>query len=435
VSTNTKILPVVLALAAALGIAAGSYWLGARSQGAAPAHAADAAQAPPPAVNKPLYYRNPMGLADTSPVPKKDEMGMDYIPVYAEDAEPAASSGAATLRISTEKVQKLGVRSEAAALRVMERTLRAAGRVEADERRIAVVAPKFEGYVERLHVNATGQFVAKGQVLFEAYSPELLAAQREYLLAAKGVQAMQQAGSDAQTGMQQLAESALARLRNWDLGAAHLAALQKTGDVQRTLSFASPVSGIVTEKKAQQGMRFMAGETLYQITDLSSVWVVAEVFEQDLALLKTGATAAVSLDAYANRRFPGRIAYVYPTLKAENRTVPVRVELANPGGLMKPGMFAQVELGVGSKTPVLAVPESAVIATGSRNIVLVQLKEGRFEPRELELGARAQDYVEVRKGLREGELVVTSANFLIDAESNLKAAVQGMGAPASAAAH
>jgi Cu(I)/Ag(I) efflux system membrane fusion protein len=427
VSDNNKTIPTLLALAAAAGIAAGSYWLGKQQGSSATTTPAAAAAAAP--VRKPLYYRNPMGLPDTSPMPKKDEMGMDYIAVYADEAEEPQSS-AATLKISTEKIQKLGVRSEAAALRVMGRSLRAAGRVEADERRIAVVAPKFEGYVERLHVNATGQFVAKGQVLFEAYSPELLAAQREYLLAAQGTQAMQQAGSDAQRGLQQLAESGLARLRNWDLSPAQLAGLQQTGQVQRTLSFASPVSGIVTEKKAQQGMRFMAGETLYQITDLSSVWVIAEVFEQDLALVKPGAAATVSLDAYPGQRFTGRIGYIYPTLKAENRTVPVRVELANPGGRLKPAMFAQVELAVGSATPVLAVPESAVLATGARNLVLVQLKEGRFEPREVELGAHAQDYVEVRKGLKAGEAVVTSANFLIDAESNLKAAVQGM-APAS----
>jgi len=420
VSNNKTILSLAVILLA-LAAAGGGYWLGTQTQHGGSSAAAPATSAAAP-VRKPLYYRNPMGLADTSPVPKKDEMGMDYIPVYADaDEAPASSNNAATLKISTEKIQKLGVRG-----------LRAAGRVEADERRIAVVAPKFEGYVERLHVNATGQFVAKGQVLFEAYSPELLAAQREVVLAAQGAQAMQQAGSDAQRGLQQLAESGLARLRNWDLSPAQVAALQQTGQVQRTLSFASPVSGIVTEKKAQQGMRFMAGETLYQITDLSSVWVIAEVFEQDLALVKPGAAATVSLDAYPGRRFTGRIGYIYPTLKAENRTVPVRVELANPGGLLKPAMFAQVELAVGSAAPVLAVPESAVLDTGLRKLVLVQLKEGRFEPREVELGAHAQDYVEVRKGLRAGEQVVTSANFLIDAESNLKAAVQGM-APASAA--
>jgi len=432
VSNNKTIILSLAVILLALAAAGGGYWLGTQTQHGGSSAAAPATSAVAP-VRKPLYYRNPMGLADTSPVPKKDEMGMDYIPVYADaDEAPASSNNAATLKISTEKIQKLGVRSEAAALRVLGRGLRAAGRVEADERRIAVVAPKFEGYVERLHVNATGQFVAKGQVLFEAYSPELLAAQREVLLAAQGAQAMQQAGSDAQRGLQQLAESGLARLRNWDLSPAQVAALQQTGQVQRTLSFASPVSGIVTEKKAQQGMRFMAGETLYQITDLSSVWVIAEVFEQDLALVKPGAAATVSLDAYPGRRFTGRIGYIYPTLKAENRTVPVRVELANPGGLLKPAMFAQVELAVGSAAPVLAVPESAVLDTGLRKLVLVQLKEGRFEPREVELGAHAQDYVEVRKGLRAGEQVVTSANFLIDAESNLKAAVQGM-APASAA--
>jgi Cu/Ag efflux protein CusF len=191
------------------------------------------------------------------------------------------------------------------------------------------------------------------------------------------------------------------------------------------------VSGVVTEKKAVQGMRFMPGEALYQVSDLSAVWVVADVFEQDLGLVKTGAKAQVRINSYPEKLFEGRVTYVYPTLKAETRTVPVRVELANPGLLLKPGMFAQMELQVGAKAQVVTVPVSAVIDSGTRQIVLIQLKEGRFEPREVKLGARSDTHVEVLSGVKEGELVVVAANFLIDAESNLKAAIGGFGsAPA-----
>jgi Cu(I)/Ag(I) efflux system membrane fusion protein len=273
----------------------------------------------------------------------------------------------------------------------------------------------------------TGQPVVKGQPLFEVYSPELVSAQREYVIALQGMQAMKGAGAEAQGGMRQLAESSLTRLRNWDLSPAQVTALMKTGQTQRTVIFPSPVSGVVTEKKALQGMRFMPGDMLYQVTDLSSVWVVADLAEQDIGLIKVGAKASVKLTAYPNRVFEGRVTYVYPTLKAETRTVPVRVELANPGQLLKPAMFAQVDFSVSAKAPVLTVPDSAVIDTGTRRIVLVQVKEGRFEPREVELGGRGANFVEIVKGVREGEQVVVAANFLIDAESNLKAAVGGMG--------
>jgi Cu/Ag efflux protein CusF len=190
------------------------------------------------------------------------------------------------------------------------------------------------------------------------------------------------------------------------------------------------------EKKAVQGMRFMPGEMLYQVADLSRVWVIADVFEQDLALVKNGAKAQVSINAYPGKTFNGSVTYVYPTLKAETRTVPVRIELANPGGLIKPGMFAQVEMQVSGKGQGVTVPVSAVIDSGTRQIVLVQLKEGRYEPREVKLGARGDSYVEVLKGVQEGEQVVVAANFLIDAESNLKAAVGGFAsAPEAGVSH
>ncbi len=424
----------------AMGIAAvvllaagGGYWLG--NKGAAPtatgttAATAGATAKAGDAVNKEkklLYYRNPMGLPDTSPVPKKDPMGMDYIAVYAGGDE-SAPAAAGQIVISTEKVQKLGVRTEAARFRTLERSVRAAGRVEPDERRVYAIAPKFEGYVERLLVNVTGQPVSRGQPLFEVYSPELVSAQREYAIAMQGVGSLKGAGGTAQAGMQQLAESSLQRLRSWDISDEQIKALASSGEAKRTLIFRSTASGIVTEKKAVQGMRFMPGEALYQVADLSSVWVIADVFEQDIGLIKSGSTAKIRINAYPDKLFEGKVTYVYPTLKAETRTVPIRVELANPGLLLKPAMFAQVEVSVLNRGSVVTVPVSAVIDSGTRQIVLIQKAEGRFEPREVKLGARSDTDVEVIEGVKEGEPVVVAANFLIDAESNLKAAVGGFG--------
>lgn len=413
---------VALALAAALGL---GYWLGGRGGHEATAPPQTAAAK---AERKLLYYRNPMGLPDTSPVPKKDPMGMDYTPVY--EGEETAGAGS-DIVVSTEKVQKLGVRTEAAALRELSRELRAAARIEVDERRLHAVAPKFEGWIERLHVNATGQPVGRGQALAEVYSPELVSVQKEYAIAARGEQTLRDAGAEAQAGMKQLADSSLARLRNWDISDEQIARLRESGEARRTLTLRAPAAGVVMEKKAVAGMRFMPGEALYQIADLSSVWALADVFEQDIGGVRAGQKARLRVDAYPDKVFEGTVTYVYPTLKAETRSVPVRVELANPGGLLKPAMFATLELAPAGGAKVLALPTSAVIDSGVRRVVLVQIggdkNAGRFEPREVKLGVRAGDYVEVREGVKEGEAVVVAANFLIDAESNLKAALGGFG--------
>jgi len=409
--------------------AAGGYWMGHKGAGTGSGAATSSSDTNSGETAKKerklLYYRNPMGLADTSPIPKKDSMGMDYIAVYEgeDDADPASAN---QIKISTEKIQKLGVRTEAASMRKLDKVVRAAGRIEPDERRTFTISPKFEGFVERLYVNVTGQPVSKGQPLFEVYSPELVSAQREYAIAAQGVQSLKGGSPEAQAGMKQLADSSLLRLKNWDISEGQLKALTKSGASKRTMTFLSPVSGIVTEKKAIQGMRFMPGEMLYQVADLSSVWVVADVFEQDIGLVKTGAKAKVKINAYPDKVFEGKITYVYPTLKAETRTVQVRIELPNSGLLLKPAMFAQVELPVGGKKEVLTIPESSVLDSGTRRIVLVQLKEGQFEPREVKTGARSDNYIEVLEGVKDGELVVVAANFLIDAESNLKAVIGGM---------
>ena len=415
-------------LAVAVVAAGGGYWLGSTGGptpgDSAPAATAGAAGEAAKPARKLLYYRNPMGLPDTSPTPKKDPMGMDYIPVYEGEQDEEASA-AGQVRVSTEKVQKLGVRTEAAQLRALDKIVRAAGRIEPDERRTYAISAKFEGYVERLFVNVTGQPVAKGQPLFEVYSPELVSAQREYAVAAQGVEALKGAGGEAQAGMRQLAEASLSRLRNWDIPEEQVKSLAKSGEARRTLTFRSPVNGIVTEKKALQGMRFMPGEELYKVADLSSVWVVADVFEQDIGSVRSGATAKVRINAYLDKVFAGKVSYVYPALNETTRTVPVRVELANPGLVLKPAMFAQVELPVAAKGAVVTVPVSAVIDSGTRQIVFVQAGEGRYEPREVRLGQRSDNYVQVLEGVKEGEPVVVAANFLIDAESNLKAALGG----------
>lgn len=419
---------VAIAVLAAATAGAG-YWFGQRHADNKPSATPAASAANAKGERKLLYYRNPMGLPDTSPTPKKDPMGMDYIAVYEgeETAGNSSSSSSITqLSISTEKVQRLGVRTEAAKLRALDRMVRAAGRIEPDERRTYAIAPKFEGYVERLHVNATGQLISKGQPLFDVYSPELVSVQREYAIAMQGVQAMKNAGNESQDAMKRLSEASLARLKNWDISEDQIKSLTTSGETRRTLTFRSPVSGIVTEKKALQGMRFMPGETLYQIADLSSIWVIADVFEQDIGLVKTGAKAQIRINAYPDKTFTGALSYVYPTLKAETRTVAVRIELANPGNLLKPGMFAEVELPVSAKGAVLTVPNSAVIDSGTRRIVLVQSGEGKFEPREVKTGSRSDQHVEIISGVKDGELVVVAANFLIDAESNLKAALGGM---------
>jgi Cu(I)/Ag(I) efflux system membrane fusion protein len=409
VKTTTAILGMAALVATAL--ATGYWWGGQGSRHGAEATSKMAETAKPQ--RKILYYRNPMGLPDTSPIPKKDSMGMDYIGVY--EGEGNTSNQVA---LSTEKIQKLGVKLEAVSMRELNRVVHAVGTIQINEQRLHTVSPRFEGWIERLHVNATGQPVARGQALMEVYSPELASAQAEYLIA-------------VQAGMRQLAESSLTRLRNWGIDEAQLGELNKSGQARHTMTLSAPVAGIVLEKTAVQGMRFMPGEVLYKIADLSSVWVMSDIFEQDLALIKTGQTATVKVNAYPGQEFPAKISYIYPTLNSQTRTASVRLEINNPAGLLKPGMYAEVHFATGGKTRVLAVPSSAVIDSGNRRVALVEVAEGRFEPREVKLGQRAGDYVEVQSGLGEGEKVVTSANFLIDAESNLKAALAAFGASGS----
>lgn len=387
-----------------------------------PVYADEPSPSVPIAKGKILYYRHPMGAADTSPVPKKDEMGMDYLPVYEGE-----QTNSRQLTITPEKIQKLGVKAEKVQYRPLARAIHALGSIQIDERRISVVNAKFEGWIQRLLVNTTGQTVKKGQPLLEIYSPDLLSAQQEYLIAKQGEAALQQASPQAQTTAEQLTRNALQRLSYWGIGSAQLKRLQQQKQVIEYLPLLSPVDGVVIEKPAVAGMRFMPGELLFQIADLQRVWLLADVFEQDLDWITVGQTVHVDINAYPDKVFTGQIGFIYPTLNTDTRTVKVRVELDNRQGLLKPGLYGSVELSARHQAHhALMVADSAVLDSGTRQVVLVQLGEGAFEPRSVKIGHRADGYSEVLDGLTDGETVVTRANFLIDAESNLKAALDSL---------
>ncbi|MBF0173695.1 MAG: efflux RND transporter periplasmic adaptor subunit [Magnetococcales bacterium] len=367
-----------------------------------------------------IYYRNPMGLPDTSPTPKKDGMGMDYIPVY-EDEAPKEDG---TVRISMDKVQKMGVKTEVATLRSLKKSTRAVGTVQVDERKLQVVTLKYEGWIEKLHANATGQAVRRGQSLMEIYSPALVLAQQEYVAAIKARKSLAVADAETRATADELAESALIRLRNWDISEDQIKRLRTSGEIRRTLSVHSPMNGIILEKVAIQGMRAMPGEMLYRMVDLSTVWVVADVFEQDIGSVREGQSAEVTLRAMPGKTFSGKVSFIYPTLSTETRTVQVRIELANPDNLLRPALYATVNLATSdSADKVLTVPDSAVLDSGSRQVVLVDRGEGLFEPRPVKAGGKGDGYIEIIEGLREGENVVVRANFLIDAEANLRSAL------------
>ena len=347
---------LLLALTVAALMFAGYWWGSTQSQKST--HD-DTVQ--PERTKKILYYRNPMGLPDTSPVPKKDSMGMDYLPVYDSDESLSDQS---VVTISTEKVQKLGVRSEVAILRELIRTVRAVATAQIDERKQYTVATKFEGWIHRLYVNTTGQSVKKGDALMDIYSPELITAQQEYLIAVKGLQSVADSNPDVRAAMERLIAGALQKLRNWDIAEAELRRLQQTGEVQRYMTLRAKVDGVVLEKQAIMGQRFMPGEMLYQIADLSSIWMLADVFEQDLGLIHPGQLATVRIDAYPDKVFNGEVAFIYPAVTPETRTAIVRIVLANPDGLLKPAMYAHVEFAsIHSKDKVLTVPDSAVLDT------------------------------------------------------------------------
>ncbi len=327
-----------------------------------------------------------------------------------------------TVEIPKDKQQLIGLNTTSVAIRPLQKVIRTVGRIEYDERKMATVNTKYEGWIEKLRVNATGSYVKKGEPLAEIYSPELLATQREYLNALKWKNSTKKDSElgallikDAET----ILEAAKQRLKLWDITEEQIKKVEGTGQPIKTLTLYSPVSGYVTQKTAIQGMKVMPGDKLFDIVDLSSVWVLADIYEYELPVVKLGAPAVISLSYFPGKEFLSKIDYIYPTLAGETRTAKVRFTLPNPGGQLKPQMFTDVTLKInlGKK---LVVPEDAVIDTGTRQIVYVDKGDGNFEPREVSVGLKTDQMVEVTRGLRVGEKVVSSANFLIDSEAKLK---------------
>ncbi|MEO8559355.1 MAG: efflux RND transporter periplasmic adaptor subunit [Rhodospirillales bacterium] len=422
---------VLGALVIAATAAYGGYRIAGVSQNSMMPAMAPSPPSSPDAQGKLLYYRNPMGLADTSPTPKKDSMGMDYIPVYeSEGADPS------TVRISLDKIQKLGVRSERAEMRSLTRILRATGTVQAPESGLRVVSLKFEGWVEKLYVNASGAPVRKGDLLMDVYSPSVITAELNYTLALSAK--AYAVGDRSETASQgRTAEVALDRLRYLDIPENELQRLRREGRVTRLISVYSPGDGVVLEKPVVEGMRFDAGAPLYRLADLSTVWLMADIYEQDIAAIDVGQSVRVTFTAFPGEIFIGRVSLIYPILSRETRTAKARIEIANGDGRLRGDMYGAVEISVSvGAANAVTVSRSAVLDNGLRQIVLVDRGDGRFEPRSVRLGARSDDYIEISSGLDAGESVVVSANFLIDAESNLRAAIAAFvsGSPPSTSA-
>jgi len=340
--------------------------------------------------------------------------------------ESAGKTGeeAPTVEIPEDKQQLIGVRTVKASVRAMNRLIRTVGRIEYDERKLATANTKIEGWIEKLYVDYTGRYVKKGEPLAEIYSPELIATQQEFINTLRWANQGTEVKND-HTAMllikdaQAILEASRARLRLWDISDEQIAKIETTGKPVRTLTIYSPVSGFVVQKMALQGMRVMPGEKLFDVADLSTLWVMADIYEYELPLIKVGQTARISLSYFPGKDFSAQVDYVYPALASETRTAKVRFTIPNHEGVLKPQMFTNVEIKInlGGR---LAIPAEAVIDTGERQIVYVDKGEGNFEPREVTPGLRADDMVEITAGLRAGEKVAASANFLIDSEAQLK---------------
>ena len=354
-----------------------------------------------------------------------DEMkGLTMESLQKEGKMQEVASG--TVQVSPERQQLIGVKIGAVEFKPLEKVIRTVGRVDYDEKRLVTISPKIGGWIEELYVDFTGRFVQQGEPLLTLYSPELVSTQEEYLLALRAKKDLVKSPfPEVASSGNSLAESAKRRLRLWDINDDQIKALEESGQPRKTLTLYSPFSGIVLERVAYKGMNVMPGMALFKLADLSVVWLYADIYEYELPFIRLGQQAAIQLSYLPGEVFTGKAIYIYPYLDPNTRTAKVRFEFPNPHGKLKPEMYANVEIKVhlGRK---LAVPEGAIIDTGLRQMAIIDKGSGYFEPREVKVGAKVDDYYEVIKGLKAGEKVVTSANFLIDSESKLKEAIGTM---------
>jgi len=419
---TTRMLPIAVSLVVALALGWWGRGLFAPAM-PAPAQGDAASDTACPDGAKPTHWKAPMDPAYVRDAPGKSPMGMDLVPVCPS---PGGAAREGTVAIDPQTIQNIGVRTQTVTRRDLSRSIRAVGRVATDERRVAHVHTKVQGWVEALHVDFVGQQVRRGEPLLEVYSPELVATQEELLVAARYRDATGESPfSDVRGGGASLFDATRRRLELWDISARDIERLLRSGEIQKTLTLHAPTSGVVTELGVRAGMEVQPNQNLYTIADLSEVWVRADVYEYELPWLALGQTGTLELAYLPGREFSGPLTYIAPFLDPKTRTAEVRLELPNPDGDLRPEMFGDVILQGSPRESVVAVPSEAVIRSGRSSLVVVALGDGRFSPRAVSLGMDAGDgWIEILDGVEAGDEIVVSGQFLIDSESNLQEAVR-----------
>ncbi len=417
---------LLIGIIAGLGLAAaGGYLAGTRLEpkGIKSTQAPDSKNK-----RKILYYRNPMNPAITSPVPAKDQMGMDYVPVYAD--EKGTNEPPGTVRIDPVMVQDMGVRTEVVRKITLGKMVRGYGRVAYNENNLLVIHPKFKGWIEEQFVSKTGEHVKKGQPLLSVYSPELVASQEEYLLAMASEKMLSESPiAVVRNNASSLTEASRRRLELFDIPESAIQELEKSGRIKKAMVINAPATGTVLMVGVRPGAYVTPVTDLYRIADLSTVWVYGNIFEPDLDWIRLGDKAVMKIAAAPGRTFRGKIDFIYPYEQGKTRTVRIRLLFENPGMVLKPGMFANITITARARHNVLAVPSEAIIRSGEQDQVFIEVAPGRFEPRLVTLGIEARGFTQILSGVKQGEKVVTSAQFLIDSESKLKEATYKMIAP------
>jgi Cu(I)/Ag(I) efflux system membrane fusion protein len=408
---------IVIALIVGLG---GGYWFANQRMAEIPA-AMDHEEP------RPLFYRNPMNPEVTSPVPAKDHMGMDYIPVYADEDQ---ENRAGTVTIDPVTVQNIGVRTAIVERRTLAREIHTVGRVDYDEQRIARLHPKTQGWIEELRIGTTGSVIERDEILLSIYSPQLVSSQQEYLLALKNYETLSSSPfEDVRRGASDLVESSLDRLRLLDVPEHQIETLKERREVMKLLHIHSPTEGIVINVGAREGQFVTPQSELYMIADLASVWVFVDIFEEELPWVNVGDEAEMSVMGVPGTIFRGRLTYIYPYAESRTRTIKARLEFDNSELLLKPDMFSDITIHASPREDVVVVPSEAVIRSGLREQVFLVRAPGKFEPREVEVGLSGGGMTEIRQGLVPGDEVVVSAQFLIDSESKLREAAAKMQEP------
>jgi len=427
---------IILAIAALVAGVAGGYFfshqsasVGASATGKAAGSTEAKANGPCPGGAQPLAWRSAMNPTVTSPTPKKDGMGMDYVPMCADSAA-GGNAPAGTVRIDPTMTQDIGVRVTTAQRKQLSRTIITVGRITYDETKLVTLHPKVEGWVDKLFVDKTGEKVEKGTMLLGYYSPQLVSTQEEYLLALSNWKQLKSSPyPDIRDGAKRLLNSALDRLRFFDVPKHQIVALRKTHAVLKNLHIQSPAAGIVTKIGVREGAHITPMTELYQIADLSRVWVLADLYEYEVSWVKKGDIATLTIASLPGQSFTGKITYIYPYLDAKTRTNKVRIEFDNSAGLLKPDMFGDVALSTSKSKPGIFVPRESLLITGKRTHIFVQTGKGRYEPRTVKTGISADGMIEILEGVDAGEKVVTSGQFLIDSESSIREATAKMMAP------